>query len=154
MKTASTFTIIVKNDNLANESPKRIDLGRLVLWKPLDTLIFFVYHIIYIFSSQIGLNGVITFDRGVGGYIPEPFPLDFPLISLFWTDINTASFGRAYYRLMERDNKTIEYFEKIDDLVYQARLANSFVAENVLVLTWERAAYYGSTSRSQIVIEN
>ncbi len=104
---------------------------------------------------QIGLNGVVTFDRGISGYIPEPFPLYFPLIALFWTDIDTRFTGLGYWRLIgPRDSSTEDQFLKVDDLVVDTGIDHYFYAENILVITWDRAGFYGSSVGNQVVSAN
>uniref|UniRef100_A0A674JID2 NIDO domain-containing protein n=1 Tax=Terrapene triunguis TaxID=2587831 RepID=A0A674JID2_9SAUR len=94
---------------------------------------------------QVNNNGVVSFGVSVSQYTPDPFPLadGRPFVAPYWGDVNNNLGGDVYYRetqnpeLLRRLTRDInQYFPEIP-----------FTATWAFVATWDRVAYYGSTSQ-------
>ncbi|XP_072047895.1 sushi, nidogen and EGF-like domain-containing protein 1 [Amphiura filiformis] len=104
-------------------------------------------------QTYIGLNGVITFTEGVGGYVSTPFPLSFALVSPYWADIDLSVSGAAYYREMPTRNANTEAeFAIVDKVLNECgRVMCQFQAEWLYVVSWVNVGYYGSSVGGSIV---
>ncbi|XP_044847398.1 sushi, nidogen and EGF-like domain-containing protein 1 isoform X1 [Mauremys mutica] len=96
-------------------------------------------------SLYVNNNGVVSFGVSVSQYTPDPFPLadGRPFVAPYWGDVNNNLGGDVYYRetrdpeLLRRLTRDInQYFPEIP-----------FTATWAFVATWDRVAYYGSTSQ-------
>ncbi|XP_054855760.1 sushi, nidogen and EGF-like domain-containing protein 1 [Eublepharis macularius] len=97
------------------------------------------YHSLYVNN-----NGVVSFGVRVSQYTPNPFPLDggSPFVAPYWADVDTRKGGDVFWRqsqdpsLLRRCTEDINrYFPRVP-----------FTAVWAFVATWDRVAYYGSTS--------
>ncbi|PIO32814.1 hypothetical protein AB205_0165870 [Aquarana catesbeiana] len=89
-------------------------------------------------------NGLLSFRTSVNQYVPQPLPvaLGNPFLAIFWSDVDNRLAGDIYYRqdidpaLLSRATSDVRtYFHGVD-----------FTARWVLVATWHRVAYYGSST--------
>ncbi|XP_042295751.1 alpha-tectorin-like [Sceloporus undulatus] len=95
-------------------------------------------------SLYVNNNGVVSFDKPVSQFTPDPFPLTDgrAFVAPFWADVDNRIQGEVYYRqsqdkrLLQRVTADINaYFPK-----------EKFIATWAFVATWDRVAFYGSLS--------
>ncbi|XP_043935285.1 alpha-tectorin-like [Protopterus annectens] len=98
-------------------------------------------------SCYVNNNGLISFNVSVGQYTPDAFPLadGRAFIAPFWADVDNRLYGDVYYRensdpaLLQRATTDVNrYFPDLH-----------FTANWVFVATWDRVAYYGSSSTKE-----
>ncbi|NXM97628.1 TECTA protein, partial [Sylvia borin] len=89
-------------------------------------------------------NGVISFDEPVRQYTPDPFPLvdGHPFVAPYWADVDNVLGGDIFYR----QTTDLALLENISQDINQYFPKKTFTATWALVVTWDRVAYYGSTS--------
>jgi hypothetical protein len=87
-------------------------------------------------------NGLISFLSPISkSYLAKKYPMSIPLISPFWSDINTIVGGQIYYR---------ESFCSCD--LYQAKsdIANIYSAtfnpSRLYIITWDQVAAFNGNS--------
>uniref|UniRef100_H3A4Z5 Tectorin alpha n=1 Tax=Latimeria chalumnae TaxID=7897 RepID=H3A4Z5_LATCH len=89
-------------------------------------------------------NGVVSFGVSVSQFTPDAFPLGDgrAFVAPFWGDVHNGITGNVFYRqstdsqLLQRATRDInQYFPNLN-----------FTATWMFVATWDRVAYYGSTS--------
>ncbi|XP_068098423.1 uncharacterized protein [Hyperolius riggenbachi] len=89
-------------------------------------------------------NGLLSFHFQIGQYTPQALPVAFgnPFVALFWANINNQLAGDVYYRestdpdlLSRATSDVMTYFRDVN-----------FTAQWAFVATWNRVAYYGSTT--------
>ncbi|XP_077193128.1 IgGFc-binding protein-like [Paroedura picta] len=95
-------------------------------------------------SLYVNNNGVVSFGVRVSQYTPHPFPLDggSPFVAPYWGDVDNTKGGDIFWRqsqdpsLLRRCTEDINrYFPEVP-----------FTTTWAFVATWDRVAYYGSTS--------
>ncbi|XP_060113625.1 sushi, nidogen and EGF-like domain-containing protein 1 [Heteronotia binoei] len=95
-------------------------------------------------ALYVNNNGAVSFGVSVSQYTPSPFPLTIakPFVSPFWADVDIRNGGDIFWRqsqdpsLLRRCTEDINrYFPRVP-----------FTAVWAFVATWDRVAYYGSTS--------
>lgn len=88
------------------------------------------------FSLQININGILTFVNEFPEFLNIPFPIEYPAISAFYSNIDT-SFAEKL--------SSISYYQTIDtNLLSRASSvvrsafsdANDFRARSLVVVTW------------------
>ncbi|NXS80475.1 TECTA protein, partial [Erpornis zantholeuca] len=96
-------------------------------------------------TAFVNNNGVISFDEPLRQYIPDPLPLadGLAFIAPFWADVDNVLGGNIFYRqttnpvlLASISQDITKYFPK-----------KPFTPTWALVATWDKVAYYGSTSK-------
>ena len=98
----------------------------------------------FIFSSQLHINGGISFTNSSITFTTDPLPLDGDrsLLAVFWADVDTRGTGDVWYRqstdplLFDRANTEIR-----TAFPYQA----PFSATLLYIFTWDRVGYFNST---------
>ena len=92
----------------------------------------------------INTNGFLSFlSPSNKQYSPQKYPISIPLISPFWSDINTLIGGRIYYRESSSPSDLNKAKSDIAN-VY----ATSFNPLRVYITTWDQVAAYGGSSSS------
>ncbi|XP_078236097.1 alpha-tectorin-like [Pogona vitticeps] len=95
-------------------------------------------------SLYVNNNGVVSFDKPVSQFTPDPFPVTDgrAFVAPFWADVDNRIKGEVYYRqsqdegLLRRVTADINtYFPK-----------EKFTATWAFVATWDQVAFYGSLS--------
>ncbi len=99
---------------------------------------------------------------GIGGtlqtYIDNRFPTsDAASIAPFWSDIDQTIAGFVSYRILDstststvRDDN-LGLFNKVEDVACQVGAGTDFEADWVLVATWVRVPFVGTTSGCKVV---
>ncbi|XP_077312595.1 uncharacterized protein LOC143933542 isoform X10 [Lithobates pipiens] len=145
--TTNTSSFILSSDLLYpygsaidNENPKIDDLGSSIIYAYREIPLF-GRNYSYLYVNN---NGLLSFRSSISQYTPQALPvaLGNPFLAIFWADVNNALAGDIYYRestdpsLLSRATNDIRtYFHGVD-----------FTAQWVLVATWHRVAYYGSST--------
>ncbi len=90
------------------------------------------------------MNGVLTFDQGVSGYVSTPFPLNYALIAIFWVDIDIRESGQTYIRQVStRDASTEAEFQTIDNVIGSIE-CGGFTSTWLYVASFVNVGFYGS----------
>lgn len=93
------------------------------------------------FLFQINTNGILTFKHEFSSFLNIQFPLDYPAISVFYSNVDTS----------ENDSSKVLYFQSNDDQMldkaseYVRRAfsdAIDFQASAIVVVTWENVGYF------------
>ena len=81
-----------------------------------------------------------------------PFPLSYPLVSPYWTDINLNVAGQTYYREMPDNTVDTDQFAAVNNVLNACgRVMCGFQATWMYVVTWVSVGYYGSSAGGSIV---
>ncbi|XP_071454679.1 nidogen-like isoform X2 [Hetaerina americana] len=93
-----------------------------------------VYNSIYVNS-----NGILSFRTDIPSFFNVQFPLDYPVIAPFYSDVDTRGTGTVFYRetqdpaLLSRGTSLVrELFSS----------GSSFTAQSVFIATWKGVGYY------------
>ncbi|XP_075046984.1 uncharacterized protein LOC142107448 [Mixophyes fleayi] len=98
----------------------------------------------YFSSLYVNNNGLLSFSLPIRQWTPQALPVAFgnPFLALFWADIDNRIAGDIYFRqstdheLLARTTSDIRsYFHHLN-----------FIAQWVFVATWDRVAYYSSST--------
>jgi WD40 repeat protein len=93
-------------------------------------------------SFYVNTNGVISFLSPISKpYSPKKYPTSIPLISPFWSDINTEVGGQIYYRKSSSSSDLNQAKSDIAN-VY----ATTFNPSRVYITTWNQVAAYDGSS--------
>jgi len=112
---------------------------------PIDLGVSFTFFGSSYSTIYINTNGVVSFLSPINKQNPaKKFPISTPLISPFWSDINTLIGGRIYYR---ESSSSSDLNQAKSDI---ARIYSSvFNVSRVYIITWDQVAgYEGSASLS------
>ncbi|XP_041427671.1 alpha-tectorin-like [Xenopus laevis] len=96
-------------------------------------------------SLYVNNNGVISFGVAVSSYTPNAFPLadGRPFVAPYWGDVNNEIAGTVYYR----ESKDPNLLERISNDMRKYYPNFNYRATWAFVATWDKVAYYGSSSR-------
>ncbi|XP_046389156.1 nidogen-like isoform X2 [Ischnura elegans] len=90
-------------------------------------------------SIYVNSNGLLSFRTEIPSFFNIQFPLDYPVIAPFYSDVDTRGAGTIFYRetqdeaLLSRATGLVrEYFSS----------ASSFEAKSVFIATWKGVGYY------------
>ncbi|XP_078658658.1 uncharacterized protein LOC144904005 [Branchiostoma floridae x Branchiostoma belcheri] len=90
-------------------------------------------------------NGLVSFEGQVSQFTPDPFPIrSFPIVAVFWGDIDTRRAGEVYWRQTTSDSSLITRVSQ--DILANYPDIPSFRARWVLVATYYDVTYYGGSS--------
>jgi hypothetical protein len=92
-------------------------------------------------TIYVNTNGHISFFAAYSNYTALRFPLTFPLIAPFWTDINTLTGGQIYYR---ESSSSTDLTQAKSDIVKV--YFSTFNPTRLYITTWYQVAAYGGTS--------
>ena len=97
-------------------------------------------------------NGDISFNEALSGYTPDQFPLvdSVPVIAPYWADVDTRGTGSVLYRLTTDPEIILRVRNEI--AVAFPQLSTSFIAQEVVVATWDRVGYYERQTDKVIII--
>ncbi|PIN93178.1 hypothetical protein AB205_0035040 [Aquarana catesbeiana] len=123
-----------------NENPKMDDGGSSIIYSDREITLF-GRNCSYFYVNN---NGLLSFHSSISQFVPQALPvaLGNPFLAIFWADVNNALAGDIYYRqstdpsLLSRATSDVRtYFHGVN-----------FTSRWVLVATWHRVAYYGSST--------
>ena len=81
----------------------------------------------------------MSYLAAISTFTPLPFPLNYPIITPYWADVDTRGIGSVYYR--ETSNASI--ISTVASHVSNAFPSQSpFYATSVVIATWYRVGYY------------
>jgi len=90
-------------------------------------------------------NGDITFNRSLTSFTPEQFPLqsfNVPIVAPYWADVDTRGTGTVWYRVTTDPQTVLSVRNGI--AVAFPQLSTSFIAQEVVVATWDQVGYFDS----------
>ncbi|KAH8272873.1 hypothetical protein KR018_006184 [Drosophila ironensis] len=92
----------------------------------------------------INTNGILTFNVEFSEYLNEPFPLEYPSIAAFYSNVDTSNSGEdTSISLFE--TKDVSTLDKATALVrYAFSSQPEFEARQVIVATWRNVGYFDS----------
>ncbi|XP_069057914.1 alpha-tectorin-like [Pleurodeles waltl] len=92
----------------------------------------------------VNSNGVVSFGVPVYQFTSDPFPLSDgrAFVAPFWTDVDITITGNVFYR--ESRNATL--LQRASSDVHRYFELSSFYATWLYIATWDKVAYYGSSS--------
>ena len=97
---------------------------------------------------QVNNNGPISFDQGMPGSTPRPFPVPEspPFFSAYWADVDTRpdNGGHVYYRISTEQALLNRASNEISSLFAQRR--RRFTARWLFIVTWEMVGYYNQNT--------
>ncbi|XP_078614102.1 sushi, nidogen and EGF-like domain-containing protein 1 [Branchiostoma floridae x Branchiostoma japonicum] len=98
-----------------------------------------VYH-----NFWVNNNGLVSFQGRVSTYTPSPFPIQsFPIVAVFWGDVDNRHAGEVYWRQTTSDQSLISRVSQ--DILRNYPDIPSFQARWVLVSTYYDVTYYGGS---------
>ena len=102
-------------------------------------------------SIQINTNGVISFNSEVTSFSSDAFPVNNrPLISPFWSDVDTRIYGDIHYRETQEIAILSRFSQEVRKYFVRQRL---FSARWALIVTWLNVpAYPGSGTLNVSII--
>lgn len=95
-----------------------------------------------IFSSiYINSNGLLSFLTDISSFYNIQFPLDYPVIAPFYSDVDTRGSGTIYYR----ESQSPELLEEVSEKIRKHfSMGMNFHAKSFLIVTWDQVGYYNS----------
>ncbi|KAM4650811.1 alpha-tectorin-like [Discoglossus pictus] len=96
-------------------------------------------------SLYVNNNGVISFNKAVSQYTPDPFPLTDgeTFVTPFWGDADIDLGGMVYFR--ETTDKVL--LERMTNDLAKHLPELHFTSTWAFIATWDKVAYYGSASK-------
>lgn len=98
---------------------------------------------------QINTNGILTFDNEFSAYLNVPFPLDYPAISVFYSNVDTTNHSPQtkilYFQSADEHmlDKASEYVRRgFSDAV-------DFQATALVVVSWESVGHFDRKNDQQ-----
>ncbi|XP_060113626.1 IgGFc-binding protein-like [Heteronotia binoei] len=95
-------------------------------------------------TLYVNNNGVVSFGVRVSQFTPNPFPLDggSPFVAPYWGDVDNVKGGDIFWR-QSQDPSLLRWCTEDINRYFPGI---PFAAAWAFVATWDRVAYYGSTS--------
>ncbi|KAH8299746.1 hypothetical protein KR044_005465 [Drosophila immigrans] len=92
----------------------------------------------------INTNGILTFNVEFTEYLNQPFPLEYPSIAAFYSNVDTSNSGddSSISLFHTRDSAALERAQRLVQYAYSEE--TEFVAEQLIVATWRNVGYFNS----------
>ncbi|XP_065308786.1 nidogen-like [Dermacentor albipictus] len=84
-------------------------------------------------------NGIVSFLTEVPSFFSAPFPLTYPIMAPLYSDVDTRSAGRVFYRETQEPS-LLARFEQLVGTNFAA--GASFRARSLFVATWDGVGHY------------
>uniref|UniRef100_A0A1A9V771 Nidogen n=1 Tax=Glossina austeni TaxID=7395 RepID=A0A1A9V771_GLOAU len=92
----------------------------------------------------INTNGILTFNAEFSEYINQPFPLEYPCIAPFYSNVDTTA-GNESSSISIFTTQDPNQLREASEMVQHAFAEKTdFEATDVIVATWEKVGYYDS----------
>ncbi|KAH8320608.1 hypothetical protein KR067_005779 [Drosophila pandora] len=92
----------------------------------------------------INTNGILTFNAEFTDYLNQPFPLEYPSIAAFYSNVDTSN-SDDFTSISLFETKEQSTLEKASSLVrYAFSSQPEFEARQVIVATWRNVGYFDS----------
>lgn len=97
-----------------------------------------------LFLLQINTNGILTFNVEFPEYLNQPFPLEYPSIAAFYSNVDTTN---------SNDDSSISLFQTTDPaslqraqqlVQYAYSEEQDFEVQQLVVATWRNVGYFNS----------
>lgn len=93
---------------------------------------------------QINTNGVLTFNLEFAEYLNQPFPLEYPSIAPFYSNVDTSGANSSTFISLFQ-SESPEHLQKVNYLIrYAFTNKTDFEAKSIIVATWNNVGYYDS----------
>ena len=99
--------------------------------------------ILFMIHIQVSSNGPVSFGTGTSSTSPS-FPTTPPLVAAFWRDINPATGGVIYYRVINSGSELATLGESLRAVPGGSCL--QFTPASAVVITFERVSAFGGSS--------
>ncbi|KAJ8969010.1 hypothetical protein NQ317_007371 [Molorchus minor] len=94
-------------------------------------------------SIYVNSNGFLSFQTEIPHFINREFPLDYPIIAPFYSNVDTRNAGSISF--YETDNSVL--LERATENVHEAFInAANFQATNLFIVTWNGVGYFKRSS--------
>ncbi|XP_071969523.1 uncharacterized protein [Engystomops pustulosus] len=120
------------------------DGGTGVIYLPINIPLFGnVYNILYVNN-----NGLLSFYLPIVQWYPQKLPVasNNPFLAVFWSDVDNTVAGDIYYRSSTEPELLARASSDIRTYFYSTNFTGSWV----IVATWDRVAYYGSSGSKNL----
>lgn len=87
---------------------------------------------------QVNSNGLISFQTDIPQFINTEFPLDYPIIAPFYSNVDTTGAGRISYYQTENPELLVRATENVHEAYLNFE---DFQAIYLLIVTWEGKVY-------------
>ncbi|XP_071797060.1 uncharacterized protein [Asterias amurensis] len=88
-------------------------------------------------SVYVCFHGMISFNQRVVSQHPAPFPLEFPLLAVFWNHNKPSTQGNITYRQLHRISSDEAIFDRAEAVIRRAFGSHlQFKASWMLIATW------------------
>ncbi|CAH1396121.1 unnamed protein product [Nezara viridula] len=94
-------------------------------------------------SIYVNDNGLLSFQTDIPKFFNEPFPLEYPVIAPFYSNVDNRGAGTIYFRETREQEVLNIIAKKIADL-YPTQYGFRPLA--AFIVTWNRVGYYNSKS--------
>nr|XP_023027888.1 nidogen-2-like [Leptinotarsa decemlineata] len=94
-------------------------------------------------SIYVNNNGFLSFQTEIPQFINIEFPLDYPIIAPFYSNVDTRQAGSVSYYQTDRPDLLRRATENIHDSFLHY---SNFQATNLLIVTWEGVGYFNRGS--------
>lgn len=118
------------------------------------SIAFSAYNVNFIFPTQINTNGILTFINEFPEFLNIPFPIEYPSISPFYSNIDTTDADGtskiSYYQTSDSNLLT-----RASNVIRDA-FSNSknFNAKALFVVTWNNVPKWRGESRERLYEKN
>lgn len=94
-------------------------------------------------------NGVLSFQTEIPKFLNEPFPLEYPVIAPFYSNVDNRGAGTIYFR-ESRDQAVLNTIARKIANLYPTQYGYRPLA--AFIVTWNRVGYYNSKT-DQVCME-
>ncbi|XP_017839052.1 nidogen [Drosophila busckii] len=92
----------------------------------------------------INTNGILTFNVEFPEYLNQPFPLEYPSVAAFYSNVDTSNSNddSSISLFVTRDAATLEKAQQLVRYAYADQ--TEFVAQQLIVASWRNVGYFNS----------
>ena len=88
-------------------------------------------------------NGILSFLTEIPSYFNIEFPLDYPIIAVFYSDVDCrGGSGSIWYRV----DKNPELLQKAKKQVQESFMNSNFEPVELFIATWDQVGYFEERS--------
>ena len=87
---------------------------------------------------------MLSFLTEIPSYFNIEFPLDYPIIAIFYSDVDCRAAGNIYYRITS-DRRLLETAQ--NDIKFAFQNAGRFGPTELFIATWDQVGRYEEKSR-------
>ena len=104
----------------------------------------YIFFIVFIFTFQVGDNGIISLESTYNPNAPISFPLNFRyIIAPYWADVDLRGAGQVYYR---QTTDPALLHRAADQIQAAFPTSQNQTITSLLIVTWDSVGYYDSNT--------